>query len=180
MKQSPAVGSETQQRLRDSEGTKAAIFAAAGESTILIDANGLVLDVNEVAATRLGQTVETLLGKSIFDFMPPETRESRQALHKEMIESVRGPMTTVDCRDGSWFETNAYPIMDDDDQVQQIVLIARDVTQHKHTEEALRVTQTELEARVADLARSNAQLEATQKSMHAMVNNIAQGLVVFE
>ena len=170
---------QAERRLRASEQTKAAIFAAAGESIILIDAEGIVLEANEVAAARLDKTVDEILGHCIFDFMPPDVAKRRRAMHREMIEDVRAPMTVEDYRDGHWFETIAYPILDQGCVV-QIALIARDITQRKQAEAAA-------EKRAEELASSNAQLENVQKNLAAdshqlqsILDNIPHGLAVFD
>ena len=170
---------QAEQRLRASEQTKAAIFAAAGESIILIDAEGIVLEANEVAAARLGKTVDEFLGQCIFDLVPPDVAKRRRALHRQMIEEVRAPMTVEDYRDGHWFETIAYPILDQG-RVVQITLIARDITQRKQAEAAA-------EKRAAELASSNAQLESVQKTLatdsdrlQSILDNIPHGLAVFD
>lgn len=64
-----------EQRLLESESRSRALVAAAFEG-ILIHSGGLVIDANPAAAEILGGSdAESLVGRNILDFMPPETRE---------------------------------------------------------------------------------------------------------
>ena len=58
---------QTEDTLRKSETTKTAIFAAAQESIVLLDRDGMILETNEIAAKRYGRTPENFNGQNIFD-----------------------------------------------------------------------------------------------------------------
>lgn len=138
---------QTEQLLRKSEESKAAVFAAAQESILLLDPDGTILEANETAARRFGKTLDEFIDRCVFDFMPPDVAAGRRAAARQLVES-REPMTVEDRRDGRWFETSAYPILDSQGSVAQVALIARDITSRKAAEAAL----LESEARFKDYA----------------------------
>lgn len=61
-----------QEALRDSEERFRTIFQAAGVCTVLTDANGIYLDVNQAYADFLGYSREELIGISNYKLMPPD------------------------------------------------------------------------------------------------------------
>ncbi len=126
-----------EERLSRSEETKRALFAAATDSIFLLDRAGTVLEVNEAGARTLGANVGDMVGRNIFEFMPPEVGDRRRGKLLAMLES-KEPVVDEDGRDGSWFETHAQPILDARGEVQRIALFSRNITKRKRAEEHLR------------------------------------------
>ena len=134
---------QTEDTLRKSETTKTAIFAAAQESIILLDRDGVILDANEIAAKRFGRTPENFNGQNVFDLMPPDVAERRKAWLRQLFKS-REPMVNEDVRAGHDFETTMCPVFDDHGRVVKAAVFAQDITERKRTEETLRRCQFEL------------------------------------
>jgi PAS domain S-box-containing protein len=129
-----------EERLSQSEETKRALFAAAMDSIFLLNRAGTVLEVNEAGARTLGADVGDMVGRNIFEFMPPEVGDLRRGKLLAMLES-KEPVVDEDGRDGRWFETHAQPILDARGEVRRIALFSRDITQRKQAEEQLQQSQ---------------------------------------
>ena len=143
---------DAQAALRHSEETKSAIFSAAQDSIFLIDDAGIILEANEAGARRFGHAVDHILGRCIFDLMPPDVAAQRRASWARLVE-IGGPLVWVDQRDGVWFETTVQPHFDAAGRIMRASIFARDITKRKHAEEALQRAHDQLEQRVAERTR---------------------------
>ena len=72
--------------LRNSEETARVLLNAAPSAAFMIDTQGIVLAVNQIAATRFGVAAEAIVGRPISEFGPPALVESRR---QKGIEVVR-------------------------------------------------------------------------------------------
>jgi PAS domain S-box-containing protein len=123
--------------LRESEATARALLNAPTDSVILIDSEGKILALNEIAASRFGKRSDELVGIMSYDLLPKEVAQLRRSLMAPVLEK-REMVRFVDQRDGRWYDTVAYPIMDEAGTVKKIAIIARDVTEQKNIEKQLR------------------------------------------
>ncbi len=123
--------------LRESEETVRALLNATTDVLLLIDVNGTTLAANEAVAARLGRTVDELIGRCIFDFLPPDVAEFRRAKIEEACQSGK-PVRYSDERAGRYLDTVVYPLADSAGNVDRLAVFARDVTSHMWAEEALR------------------------------------------
>ena len=127
---------QTLEAMRESEKTKRVILSSAEDSILLLGPDGTVLEANEAAAERLGTTADELIDKCIYDFMPSEVAAARQAQRPRL---ERGEVVRFeDERQGTLFDNRVYPIFDDSGRLNMIVVFARDVTERKRADVALR------------------------------------------
>jgi len=117
-----------------------AILNATTESVLLLDPQGIVLVVNETAASRLGSNQTEILGKQVFDLFPSDLALERRRQFEELIQSGTARQTE-DTRAGRVFWTNYYPIKDENQQVSAVVVFAIDVTERRQIEQALKVSE---------------------------------------
>ena len=121
--------------LRDNEQLDA-ILNAITESIILLDRAGIVLVINPTAAQRLGKEAEEMIGKNIFDFIPPELAQSRKATVAEVINSGKS-LHVEDSRAGHAFSISYYPVLDEAGRGAAIAVFALDISERKQAEAKL-------------------------------------------
>jgi PAS domain S-box-containing protein len=128
---------QLEEALSESEQTLRAMINATPASLLMIAKDGTALAANEIAAERLGKTLEGLLGKVIYQFFPEEVARLRKA-HVDDVFLTGLPIVFEDCRANIWYENHIYPVMNEDGQVMRVVVSARDVTRRKEMDQALR------------------------------------------
>ena len=114
--------------LRSSAETARALLNATTESAILIDANGIVLAINKVGATRLKKRVDEIIGRNAFDFLPADVAANRQRIMQEVIRSGQSRQHQ-DERNGMTIDQTMYPIFDAQGRVSHIAIYAADITE---------------------------------------------------
>jgi PAS domain S-box-containing protein len=148
--------------LRENEARLRALLNACTDTAFLIDKEGNLLTLNETVATRFGKRADEMIGENIFDLIGPEATRARRPKLSAVIQSGK-PLRFEDERAGILFDTNMCPIFDQQGAVAQLAVYARDITEQRKAEVALKKTLEELEQRVeertAELSRSNAMLQ---------------------
>ena len=122
-----------EETLKESEETLRILINATQETLLLIDGEGTVVVANEIAAERLGTTVENIIGTCLYDSFPPDLAlRRREAFEKAalMAESIY----FTDMRAGRVYETYAYPVLAADGKVSRIAIFAHDITQRAQAE----------------------------------------------
>ncbi len=128
--------------LRRSEANLRAIFNNSLQAFVLVDRDGRVQAMNrtaeEWAARIIGRRFNE--GDRIEDFIPEAAVAFREALNGEARTTER----CISDRDSveRWFETTQAPVVDDRGQVIGVCLNARDVSERKRAEQALRESET--------------------------------------
>lgn len=110
-----------------------ALLNAIQESAFLMERQGKMLIVNEVGAQRLNTTPGELVGRNVFEILPPEVARSRKARFEQIAR--RGvPETYEDERVGRRFLSTTYPVRDADGEITRFAVYAADVTQQRRLE----------------------------------------------
>jgi PAS domain S-box-containing protein len=131
--------------LRESEATARALINTPTDSILLLDAHGIILDLNETAAHRMGRRKEELIGALIDTILPKDIARARRSIVSRVVE-CKTAVRFEDERNGIWFDTVAYPVTDEAGEVKKVAIIARDITDRIRTEEALRQSEGKLHA----------------------------------
>ncbi|MDM8001058.1 MAG: PAS domain S-box protein [Dehalococcoidia bacterium] len=160
---------KAEEALRRSEGRFRQITENMLDAVSLVDANGIMQYVSPSHERILGYRPEDLVGKSVFDFVPPEDVEgliaSLDGIHEKGEITYQYRFRHADGH-YLWGEASARVIRDDNGNVTGYVIAGKDITDRKKAEEALK----ESEAKYKRL------FETTQTAMEVI--SMETGLVV--
>jgi len=140
----PDVPENESAAVRDALATlKAVINAPAADSTLILDRRGTILELNEIAAKRIGYAVEELTGRCLYELFEPSLSEKRRR-HIEQVFETGQPVRFEDRRIGFEFDNHVAPVLDDSGQVSRVVVFARDITEKRRAVEEARLRQEQL------------------------------------
>jgi PAS domain S-box-containing protein len=123
----------------------AAIVESSDDAIVSKDLNGFVTSWNLAAEKIFGYTAEEMVGQSIIKIIPPELQEDERRILDTVFrgESIDHFETVRITKDGHQIDVSltVSPIMDQSGKVIGAAKIARDITERKKTEQALRTTE---------------------------------------
>ena len=129
---------QAEKALWESEEMERAILNATTESVMLLDNQGVILALNQTAAQRFGKSVDELVGlytgDLVQDSFSPAAVKSRMERIDGVIRSGK-PIRFEDGRAGTFFDTNIYPIFDEQGKVARLAVFARDITARRRAEQ---------------------------------------------
>ena len=150
-----------ERRVLESERLNRALVQANLESLVLVNRMGDILAVNEVGAERLGYEPDDLVGKNVYNLLPPRLAKSRKRRIERAFETGEKDRFE-DEREGRFFANYMHPIADEDGVCRKMAILAVDVTESRKRERALNRYKNRLEElvrkRTAQLERNGAQL----------------------
>ncbi len=113
-----------------------AIMNASSETLALIGEQGNIIAINEAGANRFSAHRADLVGKSLFQILPLELALRRM---EYFVQSARTgkPVKFEDERNGRFYESSIYPVIDRDARVTRFAIFAVDVTERKLADESL-------------------------------------------
>jgi PAS domain S-box-containing protein len=123
--------------LRTSETTLRTFVNAVPEPALLIDREGRLILCNEALAGRFGKDIKELLGRNVFDLLPPEIAKNRR-LHGQQVFRTGKPLRFEDSHEGRHYLSYVYPVLDPLGETNRVAAFAFDITDHKLAEKALK------------------------------------------
>jgi len=123
-----------EEALRESEEKLNTLLDATSEIVFLVKPDGTLLAINDAMAQSLGREKSELLGTNVFEAAPPEIADDRVARLRSAVAS-RKPLHGEVSLAGRFFDHSVYPILDDDGNVNQVAVFAKDITERKLLEE---------------------------------------------
>ncbi|MDA8100432.1 MAG: PAS domain S-box protein [Nitrospiraceae bacterium] len=140
---------ERTRELRESEGRLRTLIESTSDWIWEVDENARYTYSSPQVRDLLGYDPEEIIGKTPFDFMPPEEAERVSAEFGLLVrgrQQIRGLENVNIRKDGLQvvLETNAAPIVDSDGVFHGYRGIDRDITERKKTEAALRTSEERL------------------------------------
>ncbi len=123
----------------------AAIVESSDDAIVGKELNGIVTSWNLAAEKIFGYTAEEMVGQSITKIIPPELQDDERRILETVTrgESIDHFETVRITKDGHQIDVSltVSPIMDQSGKVIGAAKIARDITERKKTEQALRTTE---------------------------------------
>ncbi len=133
---------QAEEALRISENRLRAIIDAEPECVKLVAPDGTLLEINPAGRAMIeADNSEAVIGKSVYDLVAPEYKQAYQALNDSVCQGNKGKLEVefIGCKGKRiWMETHAVPLRDEADGSLIQLAIARDVTERKQTEQALK------------------------------------------
>ncbi len=124
-------------RLRESEKTIRALLDAAPETAILIDRERIILNVNIAGAQRFGTTPDKLIGTCLADFLSNDEHKER-GMHIEEAVRTKQLVHLEDTHGNRHYDVYFYPVLNNDEEVDRIAIFAKEITEQKQAEAALK------------------------------------------
>jgi len=171
------VGSSTDitERERAEQATRllAAIVESSHDAIVSKSLNGVITSWNKGAERLFGYAAEKAVGQNITLIIPPERRDEERTILEQLTRGERvDDFETVRMRkDGSLLDVSLTisPMKDASGRVVGASKLARDITERKRAEEALRQAQTDL----AHASRLTTMGEFTASLAHEVKQPIA-------
>ena len=127
--------------MRRSEATKYLIIKNAPDGIALYDVDGTIIEMNEFAASGNSGSVDELIGQNVFERLPADEIARRQSHIQQVISSKKLLRAERERDDGTVAELLIQPVCDDQENVTQIAVFSRDITERKKLEAHMVVTQ---------------------------------------
>jgi PAS domain S-box-containing protein len=159
---------KAEKALKDSERKFRTLFESPNDAIYLIDMQGKILEVNEIACQRMGYSREEFLSITPMDIDAFHSRKEMLQVFKELCKMKSNLVETVHKRkDGTTFPVELSSRIIKFDGHKAIITIARDISKRKQTE-------NELKKYAKDLKHSN----ELKEEMENIINN--SPVVVFK
>lgn len=144
---------ERTRELRESEEKYRSLVESAGEAIFSVDAEGTFLFMNTTAAHAVGCEPDIAQGRTMWDLFPNEIADRQMASIRKVLETgerFEGESPTVVRGETRWYRTSIARVLRENGLPPFAILISRDITSRKATEQAL----TESELKYRTLAES--------------------------
>ena len=154
---------KAEEALRQSEQKYRELFENANDIIFILDFDGTILSCNAAAAKTYGYRPEQMLGLNIESLLDPEYLPVvRQFIQKRLnnmdVQNPQEFLTYTKDGEAVWVEVNARIMKENGRQV-SVHGIARNITERKKMEEALKKRELELEEKSRNLVDANTALK---------------------
>jgi two-component system, cell cycle sensor histidine kinase and response regulator CckA len=134
----------------ESERVIQAIMNASTDAAFLIDTDGIILALNQMAMRRYGKSGQELLGTNIHAGHPPQLVANRNKYFQQVIDGEVGARFE-DERDGMWLDNSIFPIFNEKGEVYRLALFSADITERKLAENSLKESERLFQSAVDNL-----------------------------
>jgi len=140
---------KTKSRLKEQENRLRTIFESEPECVKLQSKDGTVLEMNTAGLRILEvDSASEVIGRTVFEFINSEHHESYRKLTERVFQGYSEMMEfKIHSQSGKerWLETNAVPLKDNQNNIQSLLAITRDISERKNLEAKLKQRQLDLE-----------------------------------
>ncbi len=130
-------------RLKESEATARVLLNAPADAILLLDMEGRILSLNDVAAEWFKMPPKDVVGLCCYDLLPEDVMPGAMSHVEEMIRS-RKPVRFENERRGRAYEHLISPVLEPEGDIRRFAVHVRDITERKQAEDILYQHQAEL------------------------------------
>lgn len=138
-----------------------ALIDSPQDVIVLLDRQAVILMANRTLLERRSMRAEQVIGRSLWEIFPPKVDTFGKMVFERAIVTGEVDQVSIEGFYGT-YDVILNPIRDQDGQVTQVAVAARDITRMAQIEQALAYSQRDLERRIAertlDLYRLNQEL----------------------
>jgi PAS domain S-box-containing protein len=154
---------KAEEALRQSEQKYRELFENANDIIFILDFDGTILSCNAAASKTYGYEPEQMTGLNIEslldpDYLPVVRQLIQKRLHNMDVQNPQEFLTYTKNGEAVWVEVNARIMKENGRQV-SVHGIARNITERKKMEEALKKRELELEEKSRNLVDANTALK---------------------
>jgi PAS domain S-box-containing protein len=154
---------QAEEKLAHSENLLRTIINSEPECVKTLSPDGTLLDMNPAGLAIIeADSLEQVRGKCAYPLIAGEHRPAFQALVESIFRGESGELEfEIIGIKGThrWLSTHAAPLKNTDGEIIAMLSVTSDITQQKLAQEELQKSQEQLQATVANLTRSNKELE---------------------
>ncbi len=130
-----------EEEVRNTASQWQATFDAVQDLVLLLDKDFRIVRANRAAAEFLGLRLDELVGGHCYDLMHRTSTPPAECPLAKMRQSRRHEEVEILAREGGpWLSVSVDPLFDPSGEITQVVHVARDITERKRAEAALRKT----------------------------------------
>jgi len=139
---------ETQEKVRESEERYRVLVESAADAIFTLNEAGNFLSANQEAAKAMGKTPEEMIGKNMYNLFPKNIADFQMRGVKVVFQTgnpILADETLTRTKFGQrWYSTSLMPVRDGYGKITYVMGIARDVTERRQVEDALRESEERL------------------------------------
>lgn len=134
--------------LQESEEMKRALLNATTDAVMLLDREGIILDINAAYADKFRMRVDEIIGLCFWDLIPSNVHAIKE--HIERVIAAGKSIRFEEEYQGEWMDNIVYPVSDIEGTVSRVAIFSHDITMRKKSEETLRRHRDHLEEMVKE------------------------------
>ena len=116
-------------------------FNSTVDDIAILETSGIIKLINPIMAKSIGYKVDDAIGKNLFEiFEPKESAKKRKERFYKAILDKR-TIRFQDMRNDVWYDIYIRPLLDSNNEVTEVFLFARNITEIKESEMALEENQ---------------------------------------
>ena len=128
----------TEKALRESEERYRTLAESAQDTIFIIDREGRFQYMNHFGAIQRGNSTDKIIGKRLSQVFSAEVAEKQMLALQTVFESGKPFLHEIKIESDLWEDVRLIPILAQSGEVESVMGIARDITEHKRADEALR------------------------------------------
>jgi PAS domain S-box-containing protein len=165
---------EAQDALKASEHRYRALAESAQDFIYIVDPQGRFIYANQYISQKLGIPVEQIIGSDLVTYFQTDNLQHVQESISQVLHSKTSQYISRGFNikgNHVFLDSVLTPLLDDKGNVKSILVISRDITERKKTEEQIASLNKELEGRLNELNEANRSLD----SFNSMVSHDLKG-----